>query len=276
VIWIPRSWNLPHMVKYRKHWRFYIRVGSEKHPVEVPELRSLFSLSETRAEWIRNFRAERLIRIVGSEPPVLLPKGAKLIVHLVPLSAPDLATTFDVTLVERCRSKPRPIHARGHPPSHRYNFDGYLLHCESSNVPYVKSYLQVFRNGALEAATISGLEYRRNDGTPELGFADLLLEWLPGHLDFMKEACVELPIALMVSLLGVKGYDVELCHRRDSRRISNESRGIERNDLILPETLIDNWDTSAAEILRPSLDAVWNACGFSRCMLYDEDRKWKR
>ncbi len=274
VISIRTSWALPHVVSYRKQWRFYSRNSVGKYPLDVQELRSLFALSETRAEWIRNFRAERLARIVGHEPPVPLPEGAKLIVHLVPFSAPNLATKFDVTLAKRCRSKPRPIDARGYGPSHRYNFDGCLLYCETSNVPYVKSYLQFFRNGALEATTVSGLSYKPNDATPKFTFEDSLLERLPDYLEFMKEACMELPIALMVSLLGIRGYDVEVGRHKDTRRIPDELRGVERNDLILPEILIDSWETCAEDILRPVLDTIWSACGFPRCLLYDEHGNW--
>ncbi|MBN2207860.1 MAG: ATP-binding protein [Candidatus Coatesbacteria bacterium] len=276
VIRIGTSWALPHVVSWHKHWRFYSRNSAGKYPLDVQELRSLFALSETRAEWIRNFRAERLARILGPEPPVALPEGAKLVLHLVPLSAPDPAASYDVTLAHKGRSKLGPIGSGDW--RHRYNFDGCLLFDRPYQGPYSESYLQFLRNGILEGVTTRGLHLASADGTPVplFTFENRLLERLPGYLEFMKEVCVELPIAVMISLLGVRGHDVYVDRREDTRSLSEESRRIERNDLIIPETLVESWDTGAETILRPSLDAVWNACGFSRCLLYDKDGKWRR
>lgn len=47
IIWIPRSWALPHMVTYQGQSRFYSRNSAGKYPLDVSELRALFSISET-------------------------------------------------------------------------------------------------------------------------------------------------------------------------------------------------------------------------------------
>ena len=49
---------------------------------------------------------------------------------------------------------------------------------------------------------------------------------------------------------------------------------IDRDTLILPDVVIDKMDIDAPQEMKPIFDAVWNACGFSRSLNYNEDGKW--
>jgi hypothetical protein len=55
--------------------------------LDVDELRSIFSLSASAAEKIRLFRIDRVAKIVADEAPTSLPAQAKMVTHIVPLSA---------------------------------------------------------------------------------------------------------------------------------------------------------------------------------------------
>ena len=50
---------------------------------------------------------------------------------------------------------------------------------------------------------------------------------------------------------------------------------IDRDVLNIPEVLLERFDESPPELLKPIFDSVWNACGYARSSNYDEDGKFK-
>ncbi len=48
---------------------------------------------------------------------------------------------------------------------------------------------------------------------------------------------------------------------------------IDRDILLLPEVIIENYDTTPEDVLKPCFDAMWNACGFPRSPNYDDAGK---
>ena len=87
IIEIPRSIARPHVVKIKNHFRFYGRNSAGVYPLEIDDLKIAFLASETQANRIRNFRADRLSQISVGETPVPLIKGGKIVLHLIPVSA---------------------------------------------------------------------------------------------------------------------------------------------------------------------------------------------
>src|SRR5438105_3890169 len=59
LIRIPRSFVGPHVVTYKKSFRFYARTSAGKYPLDVSELRSAFLAGSALGDQIRNFRVER-------------------------------------------------------------------------------------------------------------------------------------------------------------------------------------------------------------------------
>ncbi len=97
LIRVPRSWLLPHRVKYGGTSRFYSRTSAGKYELDVSELRPLFALSTTATERIRDFRTERLSKIMAQEIPVKLNDNPRIVLHIVPLMAFDQSTRFDIS-----------------------------------------------------------------------------------------------------------------------------------------------------------------------------------
>jgi hypothetical protein len=124
IIRIPRSWALPHVVKFEKHWRFYSRNSAGKYPLDVSEVKALFDLSGTTLERITNFRNERLSKIVAVETPIRLNESAKIVFHIIPLSAFDPTAKFDVSALASDLNRLAPIYTRGSGWGYRYNFAG--------------------------------------------------------------------------------------------------------------------------------------------------------
>lgn len=87
VIHIPRSWAAPQRVTFRDHAKFYGRNSGGKYPLDVAELRAAFVNAEGMVQSIRRFRQERVATVEADEGPVPLRPGAKLVFHIIPLSA---------------------------------------------------------------------------------------------------------------------------------------------------------------------------------------------
>jgi len=272
TIRIPRSWAQPHVVKYRRHWRFYSRNSAGKYPLDVSELRGLFLLSETTAERIRLFRAERLGRIVADETPVALDKGAKIVLHIIPFGAFDPAAKFDMASFGDDVWRYAPIY-ESTVTDYRYNLDGIVTSVQSHDSAFMRSYLQIFRNGIIEAVDTRALR-NAGEGSPIISsgpYEKGLLDALPRYLAIQKRLGVEPPFFIMLSLLGVLGYFVK--PGWDEAFWRDRARPIDRDALLLPEVMADGFECDPIEAMIPIFDMVWNASGWPRSMNYNEEGK---
>lgn len=73
----------------------------------------------------------------------------------------------------------------------------------------------------------------------------------------------------MFTLTGVKGASIPT-----ASHFVNGGSEIDRDVLLLPESVIDDLTTDATQFLRPLFDLVWNAAGFARSYNFDEGGKW--
>lgn len=264
---ISRSWALPHRVTLGGHDKFYARNSTGKYPLEVQELRSLFALSETTAERIRAFRADRLAQIGADETPVPLLNSPKTVLHLVPLSAFSLGLNLNVSSLEADLRRIPPIHTSGG-WSHRHNFDGIVTFSARRNVDESISYLQIFRNGSIEAVDASLILMANGRPTIEgVAWEKALLDVLPTYLQVQRDLGVQFPVLAMLSLLGVKGCYMYV--HGYGFGIGNEDP-IDRDRIIVPEILVENFTDNPAQVLKPAFDAVWNAAGFAGSIHYDK------
>jgi hypothetical protein len=277
VVRVPRSWVQPHVVKYQRHWRFYSRNSAGKYPLDVSELRGQFLLSETRAERIREFRAERLGKVVSEETPIALIDGAKTVFHIIPFGAFDPAFKADVSVLEEKVWHFTPIDT-SRVGGWRYNLDGLVTYGFSRNPSLSRSYLQVFRNGCIEAVEASMM--RVPDNQPPVissgGYEKELLNALPRFLSIQKKLGVEPPVFVMVSLLGVYDYLVKPAGTTDFDPLwwMDQAKPIDRDTLLLPEIVINTFEPNPAEAMRPIFDAIWNASGWPRSLNYDDEGNW--
>lgn len=258
IIRIPRSWASPHMVTFKNHAKFYSRHSSGKYQLDVDELKAAFLLSETLSERIRNFRIDRLSRITVEESTVLLKKGPKAILHLIPFNSFSSNTRFDVISLGDKTLTLKPLGAQGW--NHRYNFDGILTYARYPNENHAYSYLQVFHNGIIEAVDTDISTQLNDQKILYYGTEHVILTALPDFLSIQKNLGVTPPIFVMLSILGVRGYNMEV--PAGIYRSSLDGHPIDRNDLIIPENIIEDFDCDHPAIMKPIFDAVWNAAGY--------------
>lgn len=268
IIRITKSWLSPHRVTYKGHDKFYSRSTNGKYSLDVSELRIAFTLSEAITERIRKFREERISRIYANETPVFFKGDAKIILHLIPIISFNPAQRYGIEKVASQPGEMPPIYSHGW--NDRYNLDGFVTY-SGSVTEASHTYTQLYRNGIIEAVEgflLSSSEDKK-PFIPSIAYEKELIQSLHDYLKIMKNLGVELPILIFLTLVGVKGYYMYVGSAIDFRRSP-----IDRDILLLPEVIVENYDTAPDQTLKPCFDAVWNACGFPKSYNYDEEGKW--
>lgn len=269
IVRVHKSWISPHRVTFRGHDKFYSRSSNGKYPMDVTELRIAFGLAGKNIERIRRFRENRISNIFANEMPMPFYESSKIVLHLVPIIAFDPAQRYDVQKIASYHGKLKPMVCSGW--NYRYNLDGFLTYAQGRE-GRTFSYVQVFRNGIIEA--VEGLLLRpMTEGLliPSIAYEEELIKSLPDYLSLLKALNVGLPVFAFLTLVGVKGYSMAL----DRRHWFRDRHKIEKDVLFLPEVVIEKYEDKVEDVLRPIFDSVWNACGFPKSLNYDDDGKWR-
>jgi hypothetical protein len=184
---------------------------------------------------------------------------------LVPFSAFGVGGQIDVEQAYAAQNSLRPMGITGF--SSRINFDGFVNLHTSSDGNYW-SYTQVFRNGAIEAIRIG---VRKQDIIPAQSLGDWVFEVLPMYMSALRDLDVPPPIALMITLLDVRGARLGL-----NPHFFGNAAGIDRPALELPEIMIEDYgdDLEYEKASRPAFDALWNSAGYARSQYFDESGRW--
>jgi len=268
IIRIGKSWIGPHRISFKSYDRFFSRGSNGKYRLDMAELRTAFGLSETITSKIKEFRVDRISRICSNETPVPFYDNAKIVLHLVPLISFSPAQNYEISRIALHPETMPPIFSGGF--SHRYNFDGFLTYCGGQESKSY-SYVQLFRNGIIEC--VEGLILKplgENLLIPSVSYEEELVKSLHDYLSILKALDVELPTLLFLTMVGVKGYAMAI----DGGFGRGSSTTIDRDILFLPEVLIESYDVVEPKILKPCFDSVWNTCGLSRSLNYDESGNW--
>ncbi|RKY20692.1 MAG: ATP-binding protein [Planctomycetota bacterium] len=265
---INKSWIGPHRVIYKGHDKFYSRNSAGKYALDVNELRIAFNLSQTLTEQISRFKIGRIGEIVADNLPLPFYEGGKFVLHLIPLESFTPNYSINLEIVINDLTKLRPIYSAGW--SHRMNLEG-ILSYSGGRDEKVHSYVQLYRNGIIEA--VEGLMLsadREKKYIPSVAYERELIKSLDEFLSLYRELGINVPIVLFLTLIGVKGYEMAV----DRMRFWDKYYKIDRDVLQLPEAIIESYDIESKDILRPTFDLIWNACGFKRSYNFDESGNW--
>ena len=266
LVRVNKSWIAPHKVKANE--KFYGRNSKGKYPLDVSELRTAFMLSEQITDRIRNFRLERVRKIKQQdELPVELADGAKLILHLVPLSA--FISSFEINLQE-LEENPNNLLKLSISSANRFiNLDGIVSYSRNAeNKSY--DYAQLFRNGSLESIHVFGT-HNNEKFLPSTSCERILIKCINDHRELLSYMGIEFPLTIFVSLIDVKDYEFEI----SGNIWGFEKRKSDRNNLFFPEQIISRKEDESVTILRPIFDKLWNAFGLGRSYNYNENGEWK-
>lgn len=267
LIRVPKSYLGPHMVSFKGGSRFYARNSAGKYQLDLTELRTAFGASDSFADNAREFRVERISKILAEDAPVALKDPPILILHLIPVSAFDINSRRDVSSLAGQSDVLRPFQSYSSYTAPRYNFDGLISHDTSQGK--AESYVQLFRAGGIIEAVLADLKDERDVNRKFLQIRwleDRLIEGVPLYLRAQQAIGVGEPVYMLLSLLGVKGFilGVDNWYRVDQTPI-------DRDVMLIPEVLVENTCENSESLLRPVLDTIWNAAGWARSAHYDKD-----
>ena len=265
VIRVAGSWSAPHRVA--KNSKFYARNSAGRYELDVGELRDAFTFSEGVANRIGNFRVERIGRILSDRSPVSLQQGARMVLHVVPRAAFSTANAIDIAALA---SRDNWIFPMGpHVTNYRVNLDGFVTFFTASGCSSADAYTQVFRNGAVESASVLA-EDEFGAYIPSVAYERNIIGVLRSYLEIAGKFELHPPYFAFLSLVAVRGA-------RLLGPSGLEDQGVlTTNDetLMLPEIAIEERRVQPEKALRPLFDMVWNAFGFSRSLNYDEHGNW--
>ena len=266
VIRIPRSFNPPHMVTIDGHRKFYGRNSSGKYPLNVEDLRILFGLADEITKKAKEFCYDRVFKIKSSQSPAPLLEGPKYVLHLVPFGSFKPAINYDLSEFKKDPKKlPFIKSGSGTFPSGRYNFEGFVSY-RGIKQPY--AYTQIFRNGIIEAVDMEynpKSENNVSDGI-DINYENYIRNAISKYFDIQQNLGITPPVFVIFTLLGVKGAHIGYSesHEPKLEPIIGSVPFI-RDDLILPEVILSNFDNAQIEQqMRQVFDIVLNAANLTR------------
>lgn len=269
VVRIPKTWTGPHMVVFQEANKFYSRNARGKYAPEVAELRAAFSVGESLRERMQSFRLERANAILNRALSVPLSEAPRMVLHILPLCSFRAGFRIGLERVTACDAQMlRPMAARS--VVSQFNYDGLITSSSTEKSAY--SHVQVFRNGCLEAADTSLLEPK--DGRkffPSAAFEREVIQCGERLLGLMRSLEVSPPYVVMLSFLGVRGYNMFV----GSIRWQPSAHPVERDHLYLDEVIIDDSTPSFSRAIRPAFDQAWNSCGWPQSLNYDAEGNWR-
>jgi hypothetical protein len=208
-------------------------------------------------EFMKAFRDDRLAKMDSGEIPVSLADGPATVIHLLPSSAFEPGAAVDLSAVAREHSLSG---LAGEQWGLSYDFEGVLV-WESSDAEETRSYVQVFRNGVVEIADTGLIA-----GGPEGGKTDIrtferrVSETLRVWIGVLAKAGARGPLALVLTLLHVRDWSLDAGDTGDSRLVP---RSINRDDLLAPETFLEDLASDPTPAFKALFDPIWNAAGYS-------------
>ncbi len=268
VLRVPQSWARPHQLK--NTGLFYGRSPAGAYVLDVSELKELFDMSEHLPERANAFVEEQLKKVLDGRRPVqmttsvLTPGNAhaatKILFHLIPVSAFAGGTRLDIraNLAQLQRElRPISIYVGNQNPrnlSFRLNLDGWVAWEGDRRGNQTPSYIQIFRNGILEAVHAPEEE----TGPRNVVLTDYeakLSKALPDYVSILSGLDVEPPFLLYLSLLNVQGWYL----RGEQHRTSEFA--FETPIVRAPEVAVSEpgFDTDGA--LLQLFNVIWQAAG---------------
>jgi hypothetical protein len=268
ILRMDRSWSGPHRVIFQQSDRFWGRNSSGKYPLDVNELRAAFTLSSTVLERVRAFRTDRIIAISNNETPVPMNPGPKAVMHCIPVESFARQRQYDLIPFHQDAMRLPGIGNRGY--HRRLNLDGLVVH--DGEGAYAGSiYTQLYRNGLIEVVVGPGwvIEKDGQKWIASAAYEKQLLDYLPICFRVYKEIDVSVPIVVALTLTNTRGLAMW-----DTSPYTIWHFRIDRDTLVLPETVVQDFSLDPVEILKPMLDLAWNACGYTESRNFDKNGEW--
>ncbi len=272
VIRIAQSFSAPHRVTYKGHDKFYTRNSKGKYPMDVTELRAAFNMTQKLSKTMESYMLERL-RAISENQYKLLSDGLPIFVmQFLPVSAFLRKEYYGITAIKKTLSNIE-ANAFGLTSEKCITVDGILIYdsyLQSNTATENQSAFARFNiNGIIEQATTQF--FSLESGKRFISFRILLylvIEATKQCLNFYRRLTIPTPIVLSCTILNAYGF------RMPGSGFPVNGK-IDRDELLIPDVVIEDLSIKPEECLKPVFDSIWNACGYERCPDYDNEGNLK-
>ena len=271
VVHISPSYLSPHRVNYKGHDKFYTRNAKGKYPMDVDELRQAFTFSDSLNKQIESYKLERLSSIAANRYRVLEDGYPYFIIQCLPISAFRSRELYSVKEISDAMGKVG-SDAFGSLSSKQITIDGIFIR---SSDQVKNSFAHYKTNGINEKATTLFFypEYKATNISPskkinvinERDLLEIIISTCSEQLNYYST--MNIPTPIIISCAIMNGYGFTIPNRQWMRTYGS----IDRDALLMPDILVEELTAKPEVLLKPVFDAIWNACGYTRCLAYDED-----
>lgn len=263
VVRVPASWIAPH--RFKPTAQFYVRESARKRQLDLPEIRGAFLRTESQAQRLRDFRTDRIGKLMSGLSPVRLVAGPIIMVHLIPTQSALGIGSVDPIPYTVNGNRQLPILGVGRGVS-RVNLDGALAVRSVGADGKAHGYSLFFRNGYFETVNVlanRGAVYSR---LPSFWIAEQLSKLLTQFTEELQHLNLIEEFSLQFSLIGASSLRLGVDESRFM--LEDYQTYFDREVVVLPDCLVEA-GTNATIAARPTLDMLWQAAGFERCWDYN-------
>lgn len=268
IVRVPGSSAGPHRYHFNGHTRFVIRDHNRVRDMAFSEIRNSFLRFAGNRERARAMREDAIRRVSSRTTAKRLIEGPVCAVQVIPLGHDLDAQAVDLTaLNERWTTLIMDGWGGG---SNAFNLDGLIVY-PSGGDDGLYSYVQVYRNGSVEAFSYAG-HFSFQSTVPSVGLADFIRDAIGRALAVTRLSSITGPAAVFVTLINVDGYKLGLGNGFYFRQEPISDRPI----ISVPDLLIEELGQieNTEEVIKPILDIIWQAFGISGCGFYNEAGEW--
>jgi hypothetical protein len=248
AIRIPQSWARPHLARHRAH----ARNSAGTYLMDITQLRSMFAVGSSVGDKARRFHLNRFVEIAANNWTINLLEGAGFVIHVIPFKSLDIGFAIDLPDKEGS-DWPAWVFDRMYSSDRRLTVDGFCIWEVGNDGAYYGAML--FRNGIYEAIDRLGLfvasEKMKISGND---FETAILKGIKNKIHQLAKLNVEPPFLIFCS-----GYGLEGCQVIRGESLFARNRPIDRNQIHLPEVLIESLEDDIDKKLEPLIDGFWQA-----------------
>lgn len=262
LIYVPRSYGRPHSY-YQDVDSFYIRYGNQSIPMSIDDIRRQFLHASTLQSQIRDFRNGRIADILANETVCDVGFEGKLVLHVIPEWSFEIGQVVDIHAVERFHSF---VPMSGSSYESYYNAEGHCKIQKKRNQEIAEGYIQLFRNGIIEAVEVRLVSQHKDDKTIWI-WSDMeavLVKAAERSNALLEKLNVPKPFILSAALVSVKGY------RALINQWSDTSPLLQKNIIVSQESVWDE-DSSIEHAMKPVLNSLANAVGLPYSNAYTKE-----
>jgi hypothetical protein len=261
LIGISKTRNLPAMVTYGNHNRFFKRKSGGKYSLDTYELYETFSQLNVLEDKIKSFIKDRQFKVSENSFWPDIGSLSSILIHTIPIS------TFSTQIENFSSSDVKKIlidilSPPGHNDySYRYCWEGFHLYQNKSLMSDndIMPYNLIFRNGSTETFTNEPFYSDPNKGllVNGEGLLTVIKEQLEKNLTLCKKLSIEPYFYISIKLNNIE--NMLLTPTYTMRRLKNHT------DLQLPLTLMPSDIQEIKKQIKNLMDILWQSIGDDEC-----------